>query len=166
MSDVYKTDVCRHLDNIMDAFASLRYSTEVMDHLASLYNNKVPPEYFDFKEKLMLFLPKVYDMFQFLPKASQLLIEEKVSIRDDLEEDEIYNYLTNIISYVAGICLDVSIIESYINLDINSIPDVVFVFKRKFFQFLYNTELFSLDYTHNCSLINKIFHSTRLSYYV
>ena len=156
MSNVYKTGVYRHLDNIMDTFASLRYSTEVMDHLASLYNNKVPSEYFDFKEKLMLFLPKVYDMFQFLPKASQLLIEEKVSIRDDLEEDEIYNYLTNIISYVAGICLDVSIIESYINLDISSIPDVVFVFKRKFFQFLYNTELFSLDYTHNCSLINKI----------
>lgn len=156
MSNVYKTGVYRQLDNIMDTFASLRYSTEVMDHLASLYNNKVPSEYFDFKEKLMLFLPKVYDMFQFLPKASQLLIEEKVSIRDDLEEDEIYNYLTNIISYVAGICLDVSIIESYINLDINSIPDVVFVFKRKFFQFLYNTELFSLDYTHNCSLINKI----------
>ena len=79
MYNAYNTTVCSHLDNIMDAFASLRYSTEVMDHLASLFNDKVPSEYFNFKEELMQFLPKVYDMFQFLPKASQLLIEEKTS---------------------------------------------------------------------------------------
>ncbi len=156
MCNGYNRTVYNHLNNIMDTFDSLRNSTYVMDHLACLFNDKVPSEYFNFKEELMQFLPKVYDMFQFLPKASQLLIEEKTSIRRDLEEDEIYNYLTNIISYVAGICMEISIIESFIILDKESIPDVFFEFKRKFVQFLSSTELFSLSYEHNASLMNKI----------
>ena len=156
MDNGLKIQVYRHLDNIMDAFYGIRCTISEMEYIMTLFKDEVPLEYFDFKEKLIKFLPEVYCMFRFLPKAKQLVALENVSIQNDYDEDDIYNRLYFIILRAAHINSEISDIEEYICLDRESIPDAFFEFKRKFFQFLSDTKLFSLDYEGNDPLIDAI----------
>ena len=156
MDKGFKIQVYSHLDNIMNAFYGIRCIISEMEYIVPLLKDEVPLEYFDFKEKLIKFLPEVYCMFHFLPKAKQLVAQEKVQIQNDYDEDDIYNRLYFIIMRAAQINAEICEIEEIICIDKASIPDVFFEFKRKFFQFLSGTELFSLNHEDNDPLMDAI----------
>lgn len=147
----------RNSIDIIDDFRDIRSTITEMDKIASLNKDEVPSVYFDFKDKLSQFLPTVYDTFNSLPKANQLLTkQEDVPTTHDFEEDDVYRKLYHIISYIGNISSRISLIEFHVSFRKECVPDEFYEFKRKFFQFLSSTELFTLDYKYNASLIENI----------